>query len=94
MLYNLIKSFLKSFIILFVLMECLLFFQSESHLNSTILKPYKESISVSKLINVQNENLHHETQTSAIMNNENKDEKNEKQSISYKQKIYYFIVIQ
>lgn len=94
MLYNLIKSFLKSFIILFVLMECLLFFQSESHLNNTILKPYKKSVSVSKLTNVQNENLHHETQTSAIMNDENKDEKNEKQSISYKQKIYYFIVIQ
>lgn len=92
MLYNLIKSFFKSFIILFVLMECLLFFQSESHLNNTTLKPYKKSVSVSKLTNVQKENLHHET--SAIMNDENKDEKNEKQSISYKQKIYYFIVIQ
>lgn len=94
MLYNLIKSFFKSFIILFVLMECLLFFQSESHLNNTTLKPYKKSVSISKLTNVQKENLHHETQTSAIMNDENKDEKNEKQSISYKQKIYYFIVIQ
>ncbi|PBC32343.1 Thrombospondin-1 [Apis cerana cerana] len=39
-----------------------------------------KEFSVSKLTNVQKENLHHETQTSAIMNDENKDEKNEKQN--------------
>lgn len=85
MFYNLVKSFVKSFIIIFIFVECLPIFQSESHLSNTVLIPYKQSLPAQK------ENLHRIAQRSAITNNDNDEEgKNEQKGIANKQLIYCF----
>lgn len=85
MLYDLVKSFVKTFIIIFILIECLSIFQSESHLNNIILTPYKQSSPRQK------ENLHRTMETYAITNNEvNTDGQSGKKGITNKQLIYYF----
>ncbi|XP_043523998.1 A disintegrin and metalloproteinase with thrombospondin motifs adt-2-like isoform X1 [Frieseomelitta varia] len=68
MLYNLIKSFVKSFIIIFIFVECLPIFQFESNLSNTVLIPDKQSLPAQK------ENLHRTAQRSAITNNDNDEE--------------------
>lgn len=85
MLYDLVKSFVKTFIIIFIFIECLSIFQSESRLNNIILTPYKQSSPRQK------ENLHRTMETYAITNNEvDTDGQSEKKGITNKQLIYYF----